>query len=306
MIQIPAWNFGDQLGRMPVVAQRKFRKLVAELEDVQSLLKNTLEREGKVEARAHYLNHSRERASLPTGDPDQAARLATEWEQAQGDYAELLATRSRLNAKHAELTNLTSRLQHTEIPNIYGWLVPVAVDAQPQEGEDLVAAVERTRSELYQKQGALAATRQAPLPREELLAMCRTTVNTAALNGLPLVISHGGKFTIQWDRISVPGYPASSDNFVPRLLAALFPEELFQLLASQIPDLPGIDAAERREREAELERQILQLEHEEESLIVQAQAKGLDMPRRRDASAYALLGCDPGHLHVPQLVQAAE
>jgi hypothetical protein len=51
---------------------------------------------------------------------------------------------------------------------------------------------------------------------------------------------------------------------------------------------------------------ILRLEHEEEALIVQAQAKGLDVSRRRDASAYALLGCDPGHLHGGQHAQAAE
>jgi hypothetical protein len=70
----------------------------------------------------------------------------------------------------------------------------------------------------------------------------------------------------------VPGYPAAGDNYAPRLLAALFPEEVYALLARQIPDLPGISAAERA--------------------------------RRRDASCYALLGCDPGDLHLPQAVAA--
>ena len=86
--------------------------------------------------------------------------------------------------------------------------------------------------------------RQAPLPRSELLAIARATVKTLAFDGQPRVISVAGKFSIQWDPISVPGYPASSDNYMPQQFAALFPEELYQLLTRQIPDLPGIDAVE--------------------------------------------------------------
>jgi hypothetical protein len=37
-----------------------------------------------------------------------------------------------------------------------------------------------------------------------------------------------------------------------------------------------------------------------------AEARGLEVLRRADASAYALLGCDPGQLHAQQAVEAAE
>ena len=197
-----------------------------------------------------------------------------------------------------------SRLRHIDIPHVHGWLVPVAVEAKPKKGETAVAAIERVRGALHRARGELAAVRAAPLLRELLLRMARTAVNDLALGGQPAVTTAGGKFAIQWDRVSVPGYPAASDNYVPRLLAALFPDHVHALLTGQIPDLPGIGAAERAERERELEAEILRLEHEEESLITHARAKGLDVARRRDVSAYALLGCDPGHLHVPQAVAA--
>ena len=303
--QWPAFSFPDQVARMPAQAQRKYRKLASELEDAVSLLDNHMLREKDASARVFGLSRSVERAARPGGDPGKAARLAAERDQAQADYQELLATRGRLNARHDELSNIVSRLRHNEIAQIHGWLHPVDVAARPKPGEDLVQAIERTRDELRAKQGELAAVRQAPLPRAELLAMCRTAVSTLALQGQPVVVSHGGKFEVRWDRVAVPGFPQAADVLVPKLLAALFPKQLLALLEAQVPDRPGLSAAERAERVGVLERQILRLEHEEESLVVAAQAKGLAAPRRRDASAFALLGCDPGEWHVLP-AQAAE
>jgi hypothetical protein len=51
--------------------------------------------------------------------------------------------------------------------------------------------------------------------------------------------------------------------------------------------------------------EILRLEHAEENLVVQAEARGVDLLRRTDASAYALLGCDPGSLHAAARAEAA-
>ena len=141
--------------------------------------------------------------------------------------------------------------------------------------------------------------RAAPRPRSELLALARTAVNDLALAAQPAVISTSGKFEIRWDRGAVPGYPNPDGATVAaRLFAALFPDKLFELLQNQIPDLPGVTATERAAREAELQRQILQLEHEEEALITQAEASGVSVQRRSDASAYALLSCMP-----PEMMQ---
>jgi hypothetical protein len=97
--------------------------------------------------------------------------------------------------------------------------------------------------------------------------------------------------------MSVPGYAASGDNYAPRLFAALFPDKVYELLVSQIGDLPGISANERADRVRELEVRIMLLEHQEESLVAQALAQGLaGVFRRSDASPYALLSCSPGAL----------
>jgi hypothetical protein len=300
--QYPAWNFQDMLSRMPRVAQRKYKTLCTKLEDVEALLKNHMEREKEANDRVYDFSR---RADLAHGNADEVRRLTAEHTQAVADCEELFADRGKLNATHANLSNIVSRLRHTDIPIIHELgMAPVNVAAQPNEGETLVEAVDRTRAELHQRKGQLAATRAAPLPREELLNLARVAVNDLALAGAPAVITASGQFKIHWDRMAVTGYPAASDSYSPRLFAALFPDQVYELLVRQIANMPGISAVERAERGRELELEILRLEHAEESLIAQAQARGVDILRRVGASAFALLSCDPGEPHV--MVQAAE
>jgi hypothetical protein len=304
MNQYPAWNFPDMLSRMPRVAQRKFKALTDRLENVTALLDLHMQREKEAQDKVYDFAR---RADLARGDADAVRRLTAERQQATADYNELFADRAKLNAVHGNLNNIISRLRHTDIPAIHGWLVAVNIDAKPNAGETITEAVERTRAEIDNCKGQHAAIRAAPLPRAELLAMARTAVNDLALRGAPAVITGGGQFRIQWDIMSVPNYPAPSDVYVPRLLAALFPDRMYELLSQQITNMPGISNAERAEREAELEREILRLEHAEEALICAAEARGVDILRRTAASAFALLGCDPGQLHeVAHAAEAAE
>jgi hypothetical protein len=72
----------------------------------------------------------------------------------------------------------------------------------------------------------------------------------------------------------------------------------YDLLTQQIANVPGITNAERAARETALKLEIMQLEHTEETLICLGEARGVDILRRTDASVFALLGCDPGELHV--------
>jgi hypothetical protein len=298
----PAYSFPQFLARLPQVAQKRFKALAAQLEDTEALLRLHMEREKEAEGRVF---DAARRLDISRGRPDEVERIGAEREAALADLAELRAAREKLNARRGGLDNVVSRLRHNEIPQM-GWLVPVSVEARPRKGESFASAVERTRAELMGLKGQLAATRAAPLPRDELLRMARVAVNDLAERGRPAVVTAGGKFEVRWDAFAVPGYPAAGDNYAPRLLAALFPEKVYELLARQIANVSGITAAERRDREAALEREILQAEHEEEALIRLAEAQGFEIARRTDASPHALLGCDPGELHARQVAEAAE
>jgi hypothetical protein len=89
---------------------------------------------------------------------------------------------------------------------------------------------------------------------------------------------------------------------VPRLLAALFPDQVHALLVAQIADRPGISAAERAGREQALEAEIFRHELEEEVLVERSDGAIL---RRVDASPHALLGLLP-YRQPAAALQAAE
>jgi hypothetical protein len=69
----------------------------------------------------------------------------------------------------------------------------------------------------------------------------------------------------------------------------------------------GISAPDRKARIIEIEAHIRQLEHEEEGLIEQALAAGIEVHRRYDASPYAVLGLAASWQAAPQpVMEAAE
>jgi hypothetical protein len=69
---------------------------------------------------------------------------------------------------------------------------------------------------------------------------------------------------------------------------------VYKMLTQGLDQLQdGIDAATRARRIAEIERQVLQLEHIEEAMVTEAIAKGLEVFRRPSASGWALLGIMP-------------
>jgi hypothetical protein len=72
-------------------------------------------------------------------------------------------------------------------------------------------------------------------------------------------------------------------------------KQYFDQVVDQVQD--GISREERQRRIAELEAKILDLEHQEESLVVAALAQGLEVHRRPNANPLALLGLEV----VPQM-----
>src|SRR5262249_56455187 len=113
--QSPAWNFASMVERMPAQAQRRYKALAAELEDIESLLHNQMLREKDAEGRVFDLARRHERASLPGGDRDEVDRLAAERDAARADFDELLGARDRLHAPRAELDNIGDSIPHIGI-----------------------------------------------------------------------------------------------------------------------------------------------------------------------------------------------
>jgi hypothetical protein len=105
---------------------------------------------------------------------------------------------------------------------------------------------------------------------------------------------------------AAPGAGLSAPSgSVGKLLAWLFKDAFLDALTVGIDQVTGgLSASERGERVTEIEEHLLRLEYQEESLIEQALASGIEVQRRYDASGFALLGIElPSHRMV---MEAAE
>ncbi len=143
----------------------------------------------------------------------------------------------------------------------------------------------------------------APIPRSEAEARIAAVVNALFSN---TVIDPGGpKERVDLD----PGPAGLLDGSFgavglmetlnrPGAIRAIFPDALKKYLigiydAALGDTKPGLPAAERRKRMADLDAEIFTLETEEEAVIEQLEAAGANILRRADASAIAQLGLSP-------------
>jgi hypothetical protein len=120
--------------------------------------------------------------------------------------------------------------------------------------------------------------------------------------GAPHVAVALGKVTIHWPDVqpyAVPGGVLSAPSgSASRLLAALFGDQLKDLLTAGITDLGGaIPSADRPRLIREAEARILALEIGEERLVCEALDQGLEVHRRIDASPWAILYADTEAAH---------
>jgi hypothetical protein len=151
----------------------------------------------------------------------------------------------------------------------------------------------------------------APPSREEIETALRAEVQRLITLGTPSVsLGEGGKITTYWPDApvlgGVKGQPVSAPSgSASALLAAMFPDAMFRMLTQGLDALEGgISARARVGIVAELEDKIANLENEEESLVEQALAAGLEVFRRSNASGWALLGI--ARPAVQQQMEAAE
>jgi hypothetical protein len=302
--QFPVYSFPQLLRRLPPHARAKFNALVALVDDSEALLARAFEREHGLgeqrDAIAYRLGHL-DRAS----EADTIAEIKAEMDVIDAEVQKLSDERAKRNATHANAQQVISQLRDQFIPSI-GLDLPgssgtalraVDVRAKPRDGETLAAAITRTRGEISNAKGELGRVKIAPPSRAEIERALRAEVQRLITKGTPNVNVADGKITVFWpDTPTLGGTPgvavAAPSGSASALIAAMFPDELLALLSQGVDQIEGIGAAERASRVAEIGASIERLEHQEESLVVQAIAAGLDVHRRATASGWALLGIE--------------
>jgi hypothetical protein len=148
-------------------------------------------------------------------------------------------------------------------------------------------------------QSELFDVKNAPPSKEEIKAAIEAEVDQLARQGAPQLSVDGGKVSIIWPDVSQfsqnpGGVPVPPNGGASKLLCWLFRETMVKYFEQSIDQIEGgISQDERRSRIAELEAKILDLEHQEESLVVEALNQGHEVHRRPNASPYALLGIEP-------------
>jgi len=313
----PAWSPPEQLrrllGKLPPVARAKFQRLTAESADAEALIMASVARQKPIEVALNdaiaRLNYTDAKA-----DPDGAKAIEAEIEELRVQLQRLDRERAVRQATKQNLDQTISTLR--EIFILGGRLTfpvhEVHIDAQPRDREDLKAAILRTRNEISVAQSELRALRNAIGTLEELGVQVLREVERKAARGRPRVNVNAGKVSIAWPdvitlgpRDQVIGAPqAAASDMLCWLHEQEIAKKLVTDLVAQLPVGGGISEAERTARIAETEPAIARLENEEEALIEQATAAGIEVHRRVNASPWALLGIAPGAAE--EVLQAAE
>lgn len=319
--------------RLPASANARLATLRQMRDDAQALQDGTGERLS--DARMELANA--EGALRALKDADESGHLVT---RAEGgaldrfgqrkvatqdrDLARIEVAESRVRRAREELDTIIARqaalsarraafaavVQHCE-----AWTLqqtgPLAADARPapkmKRGENVVAAVERTRAQLSDLHGQQERTRRAPLPTADARQRLRSRVLNAADAIPPANISaiiSSGLEAHQWTTrpLSITtltptaeGEPALGRGTarvpdITAILAALFPEQLIAFLEQSLPDDSGcLSDEERFALLAGLEAEIEQVERDEASLLFQAMQAGADVLPRQDAAPAAVL-----------------
>ncbi len=309
----PAYDLPTMVDRLCPPAASKYRGLVAQLDEQQALVKLCLEHEKDIDVRRNVVA-----SALRSSDaalPENASairRLQQQLDQLDAEAATLERKRARLNSARGNLDQTISHLQNS-LASCYRAPAADPVIAAPREGESVADAIMRVRQQIMCSQQELISVRSAPWPAAEQRAWLRTEIARLQKDGPRLIVGAGGRPEIVSPDVvqfTTPGVALTAPSgSALRLMASLFPDELLRCLEQQIIEVPGgVPFADRPARVSEIEQEILTLEFVEESLIEQALAAGIEVHRRPQASAHAVLGLWSPLLGLPpQLeLQAAE
>jgi hypothetical protein len=292
--------FEGKLGRLPGVVRAKFIQLESRADDLADATRSattaweeTHRRLGEAravhaaaaaaEARDPEVTAKRRHGSYQPGP--QLTATTSALAMAEEKATSRLADRDRAQAlSTAALTvarNLTQLITETDPTE----LAPVLV--KRPDGTDLSADVQRLREQITGVVREAAVLERAPIPLTEALADQQAFLDRVAAEYDPIVTP----FALP--HLSLPPSPA---DLVPYRLAPLLaslPEwraVLQEKLQATYATLPAAVASdERAPLFAALRERKVKLEMAEESVILQAEAQGVPLARRADASPDVVL-----------------
>jgi hypothetical protein len=288
------------LAAMPACARRKYRSLESSIADAGALVKSCMAHETELEGRLADL-HGRFRSTDPK-DGARIGELNREREDLAADLQAARDERAKRNAVRASTEQIVSQLRYNFLSSenchgSWGLRAYAGPPAKPREGESLGDAIRRVRSEIARIQAAIAHTKQAPPAPAEVKSFLAGEVDRLAREGRPTVSFDAGKVKLHWTDVqefAVPGSAlAAPSGSASKMFCWLFHDQILQALTAGADAIEGgLTATERAARLAELQGDLLLAERAEEQLIEMALAAEIDVHRRRDASAYALLGIE--------------
>lgn len=155
-------------------------------------------------------------------------------------------------------------------------------------------SVEGVREAIRQLDAERQAVASAPVPLAEAVEAVEQTVDRIAAHGIYttadgiLLAAQGGR-PATFDLHSLNS--AAAVGFLVQCLRAPLRAALVAKLEDDYRDLqPGLPADARTEKLAQLDRELLELGHQEEQLITELAGLGIEVSRRGDADPRAVLG----------------
>lgn len=157
-------------------------------------------------------------------------------------------------------------------------------------------AVQDVRQQITETRRERDALATAPLTRDEVAARVDTWLDEQArrarLDLTAADFAHPGRSAGRPFQIPVRGGDQRGADLGP-VLAALFRDRIKDALLDALPaDDKAVAMADRPGKLAELDARVRELEAEEERLIEEAEAAGLEIARRPDASPEAILAVE--------------
>lgn len=255
---------------LPASARLKLAQIIGQANDAQDAASSAHRRIGEL------------RAALSEASGPRAGDL-------EHELARLSGLRDQQRERHSALAGLAANVSNwlRGVPGT-STLEPARIKLiKPKDGETLSKAVLRIRAEIAQAQSELKAARTAPPTRAELKAKAAQQVLRLVQEGKPRITSTGElDFSANTHGIGA--------RKVASIVAWVDPDRVLAALARDIDQMPeqqnAMSGDKKKTIMARLTADIDRLERDEEALIEQAQAEGVDIARRAMAAPAAVLG----------------
>ncbi|WP_456822667.1 hypothetical protein [Bradyrhizobium sp. USDA 4502] len=300
---------------LPNEAREKVEQMRLRREELSALYVSSFEGEQAVrieifKVKARIAELQKPRAVGGGGLDAEDIRVQTEQkrlDRASADLDRLLAARAPRDAESTLLGRLLQNIEAAIAKRPSGTIGAMVEIEVPSFKGNILDAIEGRRRRLRELEADLQRTRCAPHPSSIVKAAMRREIEALATQGAPDMsgaVENAApiSFPTQTNQVQIfnaapgtIGFTEPQPNTIA-LLAWLFEAEIVQKLDTLIDECADDDEAlmaeQRRERETEIERDMLATAREEIALIDHAQKQGLSVDHRLDVSVLALLGIE--------------